>query len=235
MIALNAERSFGYFGLGYSSPRNALQNDVFVNGDAIEHNFAEHGRFGLAALGIKFGCLKMDFQVLPQSRGKRSIHPWRVPFIIRFGSFNPTWINGSCILVFGSSSSPGVEQLYLVTALQVNARIGTLWEHKIEFEINVAVLQHAVQIRFGFVLEFIAEIVKKHAIARFSAECFALRTAAGFAYNLPVGAGCAKAIQVVEGQGTELVKRRLGITAHSYAQEQTQEYNSVVFLFVNSH
>ena len=127
MIALDADRGLGYFCFRYCSTGNTLQNDVFVNGDAIEHNFAEHGRFGFAALGIKLWRLKMDLQMLPQSRSKRGIDPRRVPFVIGFGGFDPTWINGACILVFGSARPPGVEQLNLITALQVNARIGTLW------------------------------------------------------------------------------------------------------------
>ena len=117
MVSLNAEGGFGHFCVRNSTPRYALQHHVFVNGDAIEYDFAEYRRLDFSPLGVKLGRLKLNLQVLPQTRRHTGIDPRGMAFVVGFGGFDPAGINGAIVLVFGMAGTPGVEELHFIAAL----------------------------------------------------------------------------------------------------------------------
>jgi hypothetical protein len=93
-----------------------------------------------------------------------------VALVIGLSRFDPTRINGTCVLILRTGNSPGIVKLDFVAALQVNARVGALRQHELEFEVHVAVLQLAIDVSFGFVAEFVAKVVEEDSSAWFGIQ-----------------------------------------------------------------
>ena len=172
---------------------------------------------------------------MPKPWRQCGIDPWGMALVIGLGCFDPTGVNGPSVLVFGPGDSPGIKKLDFVAALQVDAGVGALGQHELQFEVHVAVFQLAVQVCFGLVTKLVAEVVEEDSATGLGTQQFILGTSAGFTHDLPTGGWGAKTREVVEGQVAQFVKGILSRSTQHDEQKKKLQGNSVMFWFVDSH
>ena len=215
VVALDEDGAKGHFFLIERATGWQWNLQVLVHRYSIDNHVVQAGIFDFVALGIKSGCLKGNFHVLPQAGRFCCVGQGCFAHVdFARGAF-PVAVNAAKVAVLGRFYPPAVEQLDLIAPLQVDARVGTLGHHKIQFKFQVAVFpggEYLVAFDGGLVLfftglvqdvmVFVGYIVEQDSFARCNFHA-AIAIHHHITYNLPIAARGFEIAHVFEWEGFE--------------------------------
>ena len=215
VVALDKNGAKGYFFLIERATGWQWNFQILMYGYPIDDHVMQTGIFGFIALGVKTGCLKGNFHVLPQAGCFGRVGQGCFAHVdFARGTF-PVAVDSAEVAELGRFYAPAIEQLYLIAPLQVDARVGTFGHHKVQFEFQVAVFpggKDLVAFDGGPVLfftsliqdvvVFVGYIVEQDSFARCNLHA-AIAIHHHIAHNLPIAARGFEIAHVFEWEGFE--------------------------------
>ena len=147
MVALNEDVIFGGPTLALGRAGVAIEGDFFLDELPVEVDGEEARLFEELAPGIEAGSAEFDDELLPLSGGIGGIDEGRVAFeAFRIPLVVPAVIDGSHVAIGGFFLAVAIEDLDLVTTLEIDAGVGAFWDDELGLDGAVSKLIDGLEV-----------------------------------------------------------------------------------------
>ena len=178
-------------------------------GTPLSSTVTKPGVSDLLPLLVKLRRPEQDTEVLPQPRRPADVDAGRTSFVapLAFGPrLVPPLVDPARVRVLRRPPAPRVEELDLVAALEVDARVGPLRHQKVQLQLEVAVLPFGKEVAPVVLARLVDEDARAGRRPQVALRRPIRRHAPG---DAPVGGRIAEGVEAVERDLVEREGRRL--------------------------